>query len=209
MSNGPPGTSENALYSNDRNDQTGDREWQSSFDQHPQPIHDRTQSPSATRDDWLNTNPTITSPNLPDDSGSDGSESDTPGRSPRARRQSMIQRSVLSNRVMRTVVTSSNDALGLLFHAVEQQNGSSGDDLQPLATDARRGHHDGSYSSRQLDQHISPYSVNSTSVVSGPIPILQEQLSSASPDVLKLWNKCRFVKQGWFTAREAITYIDM
>ncbi|KAL4892396.1 hypothetical protein BDV59DRAFT_40733 [Aspergillus ambiguus] len=29
------------------------------------------------------------------------------------------------------------------------------------------------------------------------------------PEVLRMWNACRFVKMGWFTAREAITLVDL
>lgn len=109
---------------------------------------------------------------------------------------------------MRTVVSSSNDALGLLFEAVEQeQNGSFSGDLQALETNTDGGYPDGSHASHHPAQHVSPYSVMSTA--SKPGPILQEQLSSATPEILRLWNRCRFVKQGWFTAREAITYIDL
>lgn len=109
---------------------------------------------------------------------------------------------------MRTVVSSSNDALGLLFEAVElQQNGSFSDGLQALGTNTDGGYLDGSHSSQHPAQHISPHSAMSTA--SKPGPILQEQLSSVTPEILRLWNRCRFVKQGWFTAREAVTYIDL
>ncbi|EKG11279.1 hypothetical protein MPH_11624 [Macrophomina phaseolina MS6] len=39
-----------------------------------------------------------------------------------------------------------------------------------------------------------------------PSPV---QLSAAAEDVLDLWKCCRFVRMGWFTAREAVTYVDL
>jgi hypothetical protein len=34
-------------------------------------------------------------------------------------------------------------------------------------------------------------------------------LSEAEVSTYDLWDKCRFVRQGWFTAQEAITYVDL
>ena len=34
-------------------------------------------------------------------------------------------------------------------------------------------------------------------------------LSDPEDDVLDMWDKCRFVRQGWFTAQEAVTYVDL
>lgn len=34
-------------------------------------------------------------------------------------------------------------------------------------------------------------------------------LSEADDATLDMWDKCRFVRQGWFTAQEAVTYIDL
>jgi hypothetical protein len=34
-------------------------------------------------------------------------------------------------------------------------------------------------------------------------------LSQPSADVLDLWDKCRFVRQGLFTGQEAVTYLDL
>lgn len=36
-----------------------------------------------------------------------------------------------------------------------------------------------------------------------------ERLSQADDPILDLWDKCRFVRQGWFTAQEAVTYVDL
>lgn len=34
-------------------------------------------------------------------------------------------------------------------------------------------------------------------------------LSNPSQDILECWKPHRFVRQGWFSAREAVTYIDL
>jgi hypothetical protein len=35
------------------------------------------------------------------------------------------------------------------------------------------------------------------------------RLTEAEVSTYDLWDKCRFVRQGWFTAQEAITYVDL
>lgn len=39
-------------------------------------------------------------------------------------------------------------------------------------------------------------------------PIVSE-LSDSEPDIVRLWNSFRFVRMGWLTAREAISYVDL
>lgn len=34
-------------------------------------------------------------------------------------------------------------------------------------------------------------------------------LSEPTDATLDMWDKCRFVRQGWFTSQEAVTYIDL
>ncbi|KFZ17360.1 hypothetical protein V501_01762 [Pseudogymnoascus sp. VKM F-4519 (FW-2642)] len=197
-------TAENVTNSddddNDDDNQAHGGDCQSSFDYNSHQSHNRQEFQGSPRSNWLNAS-SIIEPHKSADA--DSSDSELSSTSKRPRRQSMIQRSVLSNRVMRTVVSSSNDALGLLFEAVEQeQNGSFSGGLQALETNTN-----GSHASQHPAQHISPHSAMSTA--SKPGPIHQDELSSATPEILRLWNRCRFVKQGWFTAREAITYIDL
>ncbi|RDW66595.1 hypothetical protein BP5796_09344 [Coleophoma crateriformis] len=118
---------------------------------------------------------------------------------PRPRSQSMTQRSVLNNSVMRTMITSSNDALGLLFQAAEQPN-------QAIGTGQSESSTSGIHKNTISMQHHTPHSAVSIGAISSPI--IPETLSDASLEVLRLWNRCRFVKQGWFSAREAVTYVD-
>ncbi|KAL2070138.1 hypothetical protein VTL71DRAFT_14818 [Oculimacula yallundae] len=103
----------------------------------------------------------------------------------------------MSEKLMRTVVTSSNDALGLLFQAVEQQN-HGGDNGGRIDGDTGGD-------MTEISQHRTPQSV--ASMATGTLQ--QESLSVAEPEVLNLWGRCRFVRMGWFSAREAITFVDL
>ena len=109
--------------------------------------------------------------------------------------------SKLANSMMRTVVSSGNDALNILFEAAaahSQENDR--DDQAPRS---------------QLPPHSSEENGTSdreqrsmTGVEVVPKVIYPVELSDASREVLNVWEGCRFVKMGWFTAREAVTYID-
>lgn len=96
-----------------------------------------------------------------------------------------VVRADLETELMQTVVASSQDAINLLFKAatVEQEG------EEPVSNNcnnqAQSGENQGFY----------------LSVVSGVQPYPQE--------VLDCWNKSRFVRQGWLSAREGIAYIDM
>ena len=116
-----------------------------------------------------------------------------------SRTQSISQRPLLDDVMMRTIVTSSHDALGLLFQAAEQQNESSRSETPAHAMNEQS-------LLRNSTQLPTP---RSTLSGAGPGPVFPDTLSNASPEVLRLWSRCRFVKQGWFSAREAITYIDL
>jgi len=90
---------------------------------------------------------------------------------------------VLQSDVLQTVVTSSRDAVGLLFRAAEQNDSDSSDEhtaRDDLARENVLG-----------------------SVCSMPSPAL------ASNETLSLWQQHRFVRQGWFTSLEAVSYIEL
>ncbi|KAH8588834.1 hypothetical protein B0O99DRAFT_524363 [Bisporella sp. PMI_857] len=110
----------------------------------------------------------------------------------------------MSQTLMRTIVSSSNDALGLLFKAVEQPIDSGDQDGTQQEEIANLGFNDADNNQSTQDsvRHETPYST-----APGPPPL--HQLSVVSQDVLQLWNRCRFVKQGWLSAREAVTYVDL
>lgn len=109
----------------------------------------------------------------------------------------------LANSMMRTVVSSGNDALNLLFEAAaaahDQEPSRNDQDTpsqgpQSAVVDAGNGHPVNGSATARAD--IQPKSVH---------PV---ELSDTSAAVLSVWEACRFVKMGWFTSREAVTYID-
>ena len=88
----------------------------------------------------------------------------------------------LTDRVVSSMVTGPNDALDILFDAASSSAG-------PVNR------------SRNL-------SLPQVDLPSSFIPIIRE-LSDPQDNVLDLWDRCRFVRQGWFTAQEAVTYVDL
>lgn len=95
----------------------------------------------------------------------------------------------LADTVMRTLVSSGNDALRLLFRAAEQR-------------EAESPRHLASISQASQGDFTSPG--NLTSITTEPV-----QRSQATAEVLEVWDAFRFVKMGWFTAEEAVTYMDL
>lgn len=116
---------------------------------------------------------------------------DAPQKSPQSQSQSGT---MIEADVMRTYLSSSKDALGVLFKAAEQRD-TPGDQVE---------NHD---SNSALAFHDSPTSAYTSGAVPAPIP--PSKLSSPAPAVLEAWEACRFIRQGWFSAREAVTYIDL
>jgi hypothetical protein len=41
------------------------------------------------------------------------------------------------------------------------------------------------------------------------VPTVVNELCQASEELVSVWNKCRFVRQGWLTAQAAITYVEL
>lgn len=99
----------------------------------------------------------------------------------------------LTDSVMRTVVSKGNDALQILFEAGTQQQ-------EPNTT--------GKDHVEEVHNVVTtPVSVHSMTGPSAQSKILQ--VSSTTPEVLRVWNACRFVRQGWITAEEAVTLFDL
>ncbi|KAE8405021.1 hypothetical protein BDV37DRAFT_293399 [Aspergillus pseudonomiae] len=95
----------------------------------------------------------------------------------------------LSGRVMATILARPSDALDVLFDAARPDIGES-----PSSQTREQG----------------GTTTNKTQIVvsaSGLVSVFG--LSHPSESVLDLWDRCRFVRQGWFTAQEAVTYIDL
>lgn len=120
----------------------------------------------------------------------------------------------LYGRVMSTVLTGSNDALSVLSGSVRAPDSTSATSHPPDAVSSS-GHHS-SYShalpqetrdpNLAGDRNTGPSAVHSGNSSLG---YMVPQLSNAEESVLDLWEKVRFVRQGWFTAQEAVTYVDL
>lgn len=112
----------------------------------------------------------------------------------------------LASSMMRTVVASGNDALNILFEAAtahNQEETPSTDTSPPLEGGSRSG--TSNAKERNTPRTFeSPATFESVARAIGPADI-----SEATQDTLNVWDACRFVKMGWFTAREAVTFIDL
>jgi hypothetical protein len=101
--------------------------------------------------------------------------------------ESSSLRDSLGDQVVQTVVASSSDAVGLLFRAAECSD-SDGFDA----------------AANQDDNAFAPDQSVCTNIMSPSLNI-REPVAS---EILELWDQHRFVRQGWFTAREAIAYLQ-
>lgn len=100
--------------------------------------------------------------------------------------------------MMRTVVSSGNDALNLLFEAASQANTSTG-----------RLHASANTRADQSDLlNQGPHIPAATTIGTSPAAPPAIELSNSDTDLLKVWGNCRFVKIGWFTPSEAVTFVD-
>ncbi|CEO60722.1 hypothetical protein PMG11_05290 [Penicillium brasilianum] len=110
----------------------------------------------------------------------------------------------LASSMMRTVVASGNDALSILFEAANRQEDNQPSDESPprgagLKSGGSNGHQ------RATPKNFeSPAAFENVSRVKRPV-----EISEVAPETLQIWEACRFVKMGWFTAREAVTFIDL
>lgn len=101
--------------------------------------------------------------------------------------------------MVKTFVTSSSDAMGLLFQAAEQNDSDSDTD-----DGARNARETGPASAaRRLGEDFSDAATSPWMSTEAQLP---PQLTK---ETLALWNKHRFVVQGWFSAFEAISYIEL
>ncbi|CAG8238950.1 unnamed protein product [Penicillium salamii] len=107
--------------------------------------------------------------------------------------------SSLSNSMMRTVVASGNDALNILFEAATAQEDGHTDTTPESINGAPSTGPSHVLTPGKYDAAFEPV----TRVIR---PV---QLSNAAQDTLNIWEACRFVKMGWFTAREAVTFVDL
>ncbi|KAJ5550063.1 hypothetical protein N7535_001994 [Penicillium sp. DV-2018c] len=108
--------------------------------------------------------------------------------------------STLANSMMRTVVASGNDALNILFEAATAQE----DNHAETSSESIAGPPSAGPSTHVRTPGNYESAFDPVARVVHPV-----QLSAASQDTLNVWEACRFVKMGWFSAREAVTFIDL
>ena len=92
------------------------------------------------------------------------------------------------------MVSSENDALNILFEAATRTEPTN---TFPSTSEATLR---GLPSVPQVEE--SPSSLQQST------PQLNS-IGSVDYDILRIWNACRFVKMGWFTAHEAMTLVDL
>ncbi|KAE8360640.1 hypothetical protein BDV27DRAFT_134146 [Aspergillus caelatus] len=137
-----------------------------------------------------------------DQDNGDSTLQSSPAEGSQRRRQST---STLANSMMRTVVSSGNDALNILFEAAAAHSKEHGNGLSESSTPSRNARSSTGRSNNydsSLNQSIVPPEV----LAKAAQPV---EISQASKEVLSVWGACRFVRMGWFTAREAVTFIDL
>ncbi|KAL3479953.1 hypothetical protein BJX99DRAFT_55054 [Aspergillus californicus] len=105
--------------------------------------------------------------------------------------------STLDNSMMRTVVSSGNDALNILFEAAAAHSQEAA--LAEVPRNAPNDAHESPFA--QAQSAVSP---DVLAKATRPV-----EISYASKEVLSTWESCRFVMMGWFTSREAVTLIDL
>jgi hypothetical protein len=101
---------------------------------------------------------------------------------------------------MRHVVSSGNDALTLLFEAAAHTSSRSND----MTPERQPGVGSGHGISRALSQSLPQATYTGTSPAAPP-PV---ELSKIDASLIGVWESFRVVKLGWFTAKEAVTFVD-
>lgn len=105
----------------------------------------------------------------------------------------------LSDRVVTSLVKGSNDALDVLSEVAGVLHNAAISPLEPLP-------------GRPSDspQHL-PVAIpaNERPDCHSGVGFHILALSEPTDATLDMWDKCRFVRQGWFTSQEAVTYVDL
>lgn len=100
--------------------------------------------------------------------------------------------------MIRTAVSNGNDALNLLFEAAHHESHTAGS--QSLAANVD----DSTVTSSLGGETLRNATDRSSPNRSNPYAI-----SELPTDLIETWNAYRFVKMGWFSAEEAVTYVDL
>lgn len=117
-----------------------------------------------------------------------------------------VSSGLLADSVMRTVVSNGHDALNLLFEAANQEGQS--DSQSP---GSRYPHGAG----RTPHSSTGNYSAAAcASSPAGSVPLSMNVAASGATsdpktDALEVWSAFRFVRMGWLSAQEAVTFVDL
>lgn len=115
---------------------------------------------------------------------------------------------LLADSVMRTVVSNGHDALNLLFEAANQEGQSDGQ------SPSSRHPHGAGCTPLSSVGNLSAAACTSSPAVSVPMSMnLTSGAAASDPntasDVLEIWSAFRFVRMGWLSAQEAVTFVDL
>lgn len=102
----------------------------------------------------------------------------------------LSERDGLADTVIRTFVSNENEALDLLYCAAQQRDAES--PVLSMSVSNRT----------QAVEHLTPVTMASA----GPDPASRSVQTS---NVYRIWDSFRFVKMGWFTSKEAVSYMDL
>lgn len=112
--------------------------------------------------------------------------------------------SALASPMMRTVVSSGNDALNLLFEAAAYDQDNNSQENNGQKTNSQPTVERGTLNTQSSRPPRSTGALGTSPAAPAPV-----EISHSTQDVIHIWEACRFVKMGWFTAREAITFVDL
>lgn len=147
------------------------------------------------------------SPSQPPDSGPAAAASGSPdslvthsppeGGGPQWNRGSLHEPPSLSDRVVTSLVKGSNDALDVLYEvAGVLHNAAISPHVEPIPSQSSSSGPSAVPANERPDCHSG-------------VGFLILTLSEPTDATLDMWDKCRFVRQGWFTSQEAVTYVDL
>jgi hypothetical protein len=113
--------------------------------------------------------------------------------------------SSLSERIMSAAVSRPGDALAILFEAIHPDKQTPARSTSTQISDTEES---GRY------QHAASCEPSSANKIAAPkLPTINERsitrLSMPDDETLDWWDKSRFVRMGWLTGQEAVTYLDL
>lgn len=115
----------------------------------------------------------------------------------------------LTDNVIQTLVTKPNDALTLLFEAAGREELSALNSRQPSSErNLDDAAHVGAASTRGYGSN-GPSPANAYATPRSTKASMIESLPTPPAEIVELWKRSRFVRQGWLSATQAVLYIDL